>query len=301
MRPTRAANPFYKQKLCCCLLAVSIQAGTIQYVSEPRFVPDANRVSVLTAAVLLAYALSRLIQRPQFTLELQLPGFYFSYPISLSTLMVFLATGLTATGMDWLLRSHPFLGSKRTVEHWVLPTLATFIIGIPLTILPPGNTWWIGFGIGSSLLVLVFLAEYIVVEPSAPNYAIATAGLTALSYAVYLILTTALRLGGARLFMLAPTLFIAAGLVSLRTLHLRGGQKWEFNWAFGIALVCTQIGAGLHYWPVSPIQFGLALLGVLYALSTLTGNLLEGIPLRRAMVEPLIALGLAWGIAFLLR
>jgi len=36
-------------------------------------------------------------------------------------------------------------------------------------------------------------------------------------------------------------------------------------------------------------------------LSTLTGNLLEGIPLRRAMIEPLIALGLAWGIAILFR
>jgi hypothetical protein len=256
---------------------------------------------VLTAAVLLAYALSRLIQTPQFTVELQLPGFYFSYPISLSTVMVFLATGLTATGMDWLLRSHPSLGEKRTVEHWVLPTLATFIIGIPLTILPSGYTWWIGFGIGSLLLVLVFLAEYIVVEPSAPNYAIATAGLTALSFAVYLILTTALRFSGARLFLLAPALFIAAGLVSLRTLHLRSGQKWEFSWALGIALVCTQVGAGLHYWPVSPIQFGLALLGALYALSTLTGNLLEGIPLRRALVEPLIALGLAWSTAFLIR
>lgn len=256
---------------------------------------------MLTAAVLLAYALSRLIQTPQFTVELQLPGFYFSYPISLSTVMVFLATGLTATGMDWLLRSHPSLGEKRTVEHWVLPTLATFIIGIPLTILPSGYTWWIGFGIGSLLLVLVFLAEYIVVEPSAPNYAIATAGLTALSFAVYLILTTALRFSGARLFLLAPALFIAAGLVSLRTLHLRSGQKWEFSWALGIALVCTQVGAGLHYWPVSPIQFGLALLGALYALSTLTGNLLEGIPLRRALVEPLIALGLAWSTAFLIR
>lgn len=268
-------------------------------MSETHYLPDANRVGVLTAAVLLAYALSRLIQAPQFNVELQLPGFYFSYPVSLSTVMVFLASGLTATGMDWLLRSHPSLGEKRTVEHWLLPTLATFIIGIPLTILPPGNTWWVGFGIGGLLLVLVFLAEYIVVEPSAPNYAIATAGLTALSFAVYLILTTALRYGGARLFLLAPALFIAAGLVSLRTLHLRIGQKWEYNWALGIALVCTQIGAGLHYWPVSPVQFGLALLAPLYALSTLTANLLEGIPLRRAMVEPLIALGLAWGIAVL--
>ena len=270
-------------------------------MNDTRYLPDSNRVSVLTAAVLLAFALTHLIQTPEFTLELQLPGFYFAYPLSLSTLMVIMAAGLTATGMDWLLRSHPSLGDTRTVEHWLLPTLATFIIGIPLTILPPGNTWWIGFGIGGLLLVLVFLAEYIVVEPSAPNYAVATAGLTALSFAVYLILTTALRFSGARLFLLAPALLIAAGLVSLRTLHLRVSQKWEFNWAFGIALVCTQIGAGLHYWPVSPVQFGLVSLGPLYALSTLTGNLLEGIPLRRAVVEPLIALALAWGVAVLFR
>ena len=270
-------------------------------MSDPRYLPDANRVGVLTATVLLAYALSRLIQTPEFTFELQLPGFYVSYPLSLDTVMVVMATGLTATGMNWLLRSHPSLGKKSTVEHWILPTLATFIIGIPLTILLPDNAWWGGFVIGGLLLVLVFLAEYIVVEPSAPNYAIATAGLTALSFAVYLILTTALRFSGARLFLLAPAIFVAAGLVSLRTLHLRVGQKWEFNWALGIALVCTQIGAGLHYWPVSPVQFGLALLGPLYALSSLTSNLLEGIPLRRAMIEPLIALGLSWGAAFVIR
>jgi len=270
-------------------------------VSETRYLPDANRVGILTAAVLLAYALTRLIQTPEFTLELQLPGFYIAYPLSLGTVMVVMAAGLTATGMDWLLRSHPSLGETRTVEHWLLPTLATFIIGIPLTILPPGKIWWIGFGIGGLLLVLIFLAEYIVVEPSAPNYAIASAGITALSYAVYLILTTALRFSGVRLFLLAPAVFIAAGLVSLRTLHLRVGQKWELNWALGITLVCTQIGAGLHYWPVSPVQFGLALLGPLYALSTLTGNLLEGNPLRRAMIEPLIVLALSWGIAFLFR
>jgi hypothetical protein len=203
--------------------------------------------------------------------------------------------------MDWLLRSHPSLGDSPTIEYWVLPTLATFIIGIPLAILPPGTTWWLGFGIGGLLLVLVFLAEYIVVEPSAPQYAIATAGLTALSYAIYLILTAALRFSGARLFLVAPTLFIAASLVSLRTLHLRASQKWEFNWALGIALVCMQIGAALHYWPVSPIQFGLALLGPLYALTTLTANLLEGVPLRRTVTEPLLALALAWGGAFLLR
>ena len=264
---------------------------------ETRFLPDSNRVGVLLATVLLAYALTSLLQTPEITLEMQLPGFYFAYPLSLNTVIVVLAAGLAATGMDWLLRTHPSLGKARTLEHWLLPTLATFIIGIPLTILPPGTTWWIGFGISAVLLALIFMAEYIVVDPSAPSYAVATAGLTALSFAVFLILTTALRYGGARLFLLAPALFISAGLVSLRTIHLRAGQIWEFNWSLGIGLVCTQIGAGIHYWPISPVQFGLVLLGPLYAVSVLTSNLLEGVPLRRAMVEPLIALGLSWGLA----
>ena len=268
-------------------------------VTENRYLPDTDRVGVVTAAVLLTYALTHLMETPQYTVELQLPGFYISYPVGLSTLMIILSAGLTATGMDWLLRAHPSLEKTPTIEHWLLPTLATFIIGVPLTILPAGITWWAGFAVGSLLLVLIFIAEYIVVEPSAQNYAVATAGLTALSYAIYLILTTALRYAGARLFLLAPALFLAAGLVSLRTLHLRVGKKWEFNWAIGIALVCTQIGAGLHYWPVSPVQFGLILLGPLYALTTLTGNLLEGVSLRQALVEPLIALGLAWGLAAL--
>jgi len=269
--------------------------------NQNRYLPDSNRVGVLLATVLLAYALTRLLRTPEFTLEMQLPGFYIKYPLSLNTAMVVMAAGLTATGMDWLLRSHPSLGNTRTIQHWLLPTLATFIIGIPLTILSPGIVWWVGFGVGALLLALIFLAEYIVVDPSAPNYAIATAGLTALSFAVFLILTIALRYGSARLFLLAPALFIASGLVSLRTMHLRASQKWEFNWALGIALIITQIGAGLHYWPVSPVQYGLALLGPLSALSTLTGNLVEGVPPRRAMVEPLFALGLSWGVAVLFR
>lgn len=266
-------------------------------MNEQHYLPDSNRIGVLLAAVLSAFALNRLLETPQFTFELQLPGFYFSFPFGLNTIMIFLAAGLSATGMDWLLRGHPSLGEKRTIEHWLLPTLATFIVGIPLAIVPPGSVWWVGMAIGGLLLALVFLAEYIVVEPSAPYYPLATAGLIALSYAVYLILSTALRFTGARLFLLFPAMFIVAGLVFLRTLRLRVGGRWQYSWALGTALACAQIGAGLHYWPLSPIQYGLVLLGPLYALSTYVGSLLEDVSPRRAMLEPLIALGLAWGWA----
>jgi hypothetical protein len=74
-------------------------------------------------------------------------------------------------------------------------------------------------------------------------------------------------------------------------------RRWEFIWAGGIALISAQLASALHYWPISPIQFGLALLGPLYALTSLAGSLGEESPLRRAALEPLAALLLAWGAA----
>ena len=263
--------------------------------------PDLNRVGILTAVILLAFALTQLFPAPQFHLRLALPGFYFALPLGLGAAMTLLATGLAATGMDWLLRAHPALGKKPTIEHWLVPTLTTFVIGVSLALLPSGPVWWTGFAVGAALLALVFLAEYVAVDPAAASYAAATAGLTALSFAIYLILIAALRLAGVRLFLLVPASFLTAGLISLRTLHLRLSGRWEFAWAGGIALVCTQLAAGLHYWPVSPVQFGLALLGPLYALTSLAAALLEGTQLRRAWVEPAAALGLAWAAAVLIR
>jgi len=268
---------------------------------EERYLPDANRAGVLTAAVLLAFALTHLIQAPQFTLELQLPGFYFAFPLNFSTAMSMLTAGLAATGMDWLLRGHPSLGGKPTIEHWLLPTLTTFVIGVPLTVLPSSNAWWVGFAVGGVFLVLVFLAEYIVVDTGAPYYAISMAGLTAISYALFLILSVALRYGGARLFIIAPALFLAAGLASLRILHLRLSARWEYGWAGSIGLVCAQLAAGLHYWPLLPIQYGLMLIGPLYGLTNLALNLGEDQPARRAALEPAIVIALCWGLAIFLR
>jgi hypothetical protein len=265
-----------------------------------RYLPDQDRVGTLTAAVLLAYALARLINTPGFTLTLQLPGFYFAYPLTLGAAMIVIATGLTATGMNWLLYSHPSLRGN-TVEHWLLPTLTTFIIGVSLNVLPFGTLWWIGLAISGGILVLVFIAEYVTVDGDAPIYALASAALIAISYALFLMLVLALRAAGTRLFLIVPAIFIVAGLVALRTLHLRLSSHWEFPWAIGIALACTQIAAGVHYWPISPLQFGLILLGPLYAFTVLAFNLNEEIPLRRAVLEPGMLLAAAWIAAMIIR
>jgi hypothetical protein len=268
---------------------------------RPSFLPSANRISTLIASVLLAFALTRLIQSPRFTLIITLPGFYFAYPLTLSTAMDILAAALTATGMGWLTREHPALGQKSNIEHLMLPTLTTFVVGAPLALLSNNSAWWIGFALSAILLGSVFVAEYIAIDVSAPFYAFARAGLTALAYALFLILATSLRFSGARMFLLVPVLFIVAALISLRILHLDGTDRWDFPWAIGIGIICAQIGAGLHYWHLTPIQFGLALTGPLYALSMLSASLAENIPVRRAATGPALIVAFAWISVFFLR
>lgn len=266
-------------------------------MDEQRYLPDPDRVGILTSTVLLAFALTHLIQSPEFNVEIQLPGFFFLLPLNSSTAMTVLTAGLTATGMDWLLHSHPSLNGRPTYQWWLLPTLSTFVIGIPLSILPLGGAWWAGFLVAGAFLYFVFVAEYIVVDPGAPYYAISIAGLTAISYTLFMVLAVALRFSAARLYILVPALFLAAFLASLRILHLRLSGRWEYAWSAGIAFVCIQLAAGLHYWPLSPIQFGLMLTGSLYALTSFAMNLLEDQPARRAVLEPAIIIGLCWGLA----
>ncbi len=263
--------------------------------------PPADRVGVLIASVLLTFALTRLIQSPNLTLTITLPGFYFAYPITLGNLMTIFAAALSATGMAWLIYDHPRLAKKNNIEHLVLPTLTTFVIGAPLTLLPNGTAWSVGFAFGAMVLVGVFFAEYITIEPSAPAYAFARAGLTALAYALFLILATSLRYAGVRMFLFVPVIFIVAALISLRILHLDGTDRWDFPWAIGIGIICAQIGAGLHYWPVTPLQLGLTLTGPLYALTMLCASLTENIPIRRAALSPAIIIGVAWISAIFLR
>ena len=266
-----------------------------------KYLPDSDRIGILTSTVLFAFALNHLIRSPEFNLEVQLPGFFLSLPLNISTAMTLLTAGLSASGMDWLLRGHPSLNGRATFQWWILPTLTTFIIGVLLTVLPAGVAWWIGFAISGAFLFFVFLAEYIVVDPGAPYYATAMAGLTAISYTLFFILTVALRYSDAHLFLTIPALFLAAALASLRILHLRLSGRWEYPWAVGIGFVCIQIAAGLNYWPLSPIQFGLMLIGPLYGLTNLAVNLGEDFPARRAALEPAVATALCWGLAAVIR
>ena len=264
-------------------------------MTEKRYLPDPTRVSILTAAVLLAFALTRVISAPH-ELTIPLSRLHLPFSLNLNTLIVLLAAGLTAAGMDWLLRTHPSLEKGETREHWLLPTLTVLVIGVALYTLPQTIIWWLGFGLGAAILLLVFFAEFVAVDPIDSRYPFATAVLTVLAFIIFLILAVALKATNVRLFLLAPALFVGGGLVALRTLHLRLNERWELTWAIGIGLVTIQLGAALYYMPLTPVRFGLGLLGPLYALTSLAVSLAEGIPPRQAILEPAVMLVLLCGL-----
>lgn len=273
---------------------------------EHQHLPNMDRLSVLAAMILLAYALLPFIQIPERNLAFQVLGVVFVFKVAFSTLIAVLTAGLAAAGMSWLLYDHPFLeeqgrNSGSLFQHWLLPALTAWVIGVPLTSLAVSLEWWAVFAFGGLLLVLVLVSEYIAVDMFDTRHGLAAVGLTAVSYALTLVLTIAMVAAGSRLYVLLPALGTAIFLVTLRSLYLRLGGRWCYGWAVGITLVVGQVAAALHYLPLSPLRFGLLILGLAYALASFAGSIEEGRPSRSVWVEPVIMLAVLWGLAMFFR
>ncbi len=263
--------------------------------------PNLNHLSIVAAMMLLSYALARYSNFSLSDVAIQLPGLFLALQINLRTLVAILVAGLAAAGAAWLIHDHPAPDRRFRPEHWLIPPLTAWVIGVPIFQLPLGVLWWVGFAVGSAILMLVLVAEYIVVDPEDIRQPIASAGLTIVSFALYLILAASLRYANLRLFLILPALTLAAALISLRTLHLRLSGQWAWLQAGLVTIVIGQLVAALHYLPLSPVAYGLVLVGAAYSLTNLMASLLHGIPLRQAVGEPLMILAVFWSLALVVR
>jgi hypothetical protein len=290
----------------------------MQTAAPARNLPNTERLSVLTATILLAYALTRFVTLPGWVLTARPFGILLSLHINVQTIIPLLVAGLMAAGTSWLLSDHPILqtpvGSelhpqdRRRLpgpvqrdpgpEHWLLPAVVAWVISIPLAQLPAGPPWVLGLAIGGGLLVLVLTAEYIAIDADDLRQPFAEAILTAVSFAAYLLLAIALRAAETRLYLLLPALAFTASVVSLRTWHLRLGGEWFWIEASLVLVIVGQVAAALHYWPLSPVSYGLAVLGPAYAMTNLVTNMAQGATFRQALAWPLAMLVIIWGAAW---
>jgi hypothetical protein len=173
------------------------------------------------------------------------------------------------------------------------------VIGVVLNSFAGGLYWWIMYGFGSLILIAVFIAEYNVVLPDDTDHPLATIGLTGLSFVLFFLLTIAVFSGNLRLYIRLPLIFLGAMMTISRSLHLRTGH-WYPVWAVVNSLVVSEIVVGFHYLPLSPLQFGLMLVGVSYALTCIVSGIKESREQWALWGEPLvmlfftIVLGIFW-------
>jgi hypothetical protein len=266
----------------------------------PRHRPDAERFSVLMALILLAYATARYVRLPVRTYALELPGVFLPLQFNINTVVSVLVAGLAATGADWLLSSHPEIGQRSRFSHWLIPGLTAWIISLPLANLPPSPLWWLAFASGALVLTLILQAEYVSVDPADARYTLVSLALSALAYGMFLTLAISLKALGVRLLLVLPALATAAFLISMRVQQLRALGEWRPLPMLAASFLTVQIAAALHYWPLSAVAYGLALLGLLYALNSLITAMSQAEDLRTAAREPLIALAIFWLLAAIL-
>lgn len=267
---------------------------------KTRHLPNINRISVLAAAILLAYTLAGFINLPSRDFGLQLPGLFLGFQLNAQVVIALLVSGLTASGADLMVREHPSFQERFSIQHWLLPALTSWALGLILFQQPFSILWWIALTVGGATLILVLIAEYIMVDPEDVRSLPAVIGLTAVSFALFLTLAITIRASETRLFLLFPTITLACGLTSLRALHLRLQKRWVFTPTLVIAVVIGQLSAALNYLDVKPIAFGLILLGPAYALTSLIGGIMERKDWRQTIIEPVFVLAIVWGSAALI-
>jgi len=259
--------------------------------------PKTDRISVITASILVSYALLPFVQISSKLVAFTIFGILISLNFNIFSLISIITAALAAAGTDWMLREHPNIGDNSTVPHLILPALTAGAIGIPLGFLTVSPTWWIILGLGSLLVLSVLVGEYISLDKKNQYFPIALMVLSAVSFSLFLIITIAVRAANLRLYLTAAILPIVYAFFSLRVLQLRFGGSWPVKWTAVIALAIAQFTIGLYYWPLSPVRFGLLLLGPAYALIGIASSLEESPDFSDIYLEPLLMLGIIWLLA----
>ena len=262
---------------------------------ENKFqLPQSSKLSIVSASILISYTLLQFIQVPAREVSFTIAGVVIPLRINFYNLVSIIAAALSASGADWMLRDHPLISTHSTLPHLILPAIAAGSLGFPLGLLEVSAEWWIIMGLGTLLIISIMVSEYISLDKNDSRYPLALMVLSAVSYGIFLLISIVMRASNSRLFLMLlilPAFFV---FLCLRILHFRLGGRWRFEWTAVITLIIAQFIIAFYYWPLTPVRYGLSLLGPAYALIGAAASLEENPDFRKISFEPLLMLGLFW-------
>jgi hypothetical protein len=256
--------------------------------------PERDRLSALTAIVILIYALLRMVSFPVLSFETSLLGLLLQINLDTPLLFLVLSAALTAAGADWIVRGHPLASDARsTAEHWIIPGLASLGVGAILSELPTGLTLWIALPLAALLLIAVLVGEFIAFNPEDPRYDIARVGLRTLTYLLLVGALFVIHAIDLRAFFLVPLTFFASLAVSYRLQRLEAiAPRRSLLFGLMTATLGAQVSWAFHYWPLSPLKVSLILALWVY----LAHGWARSLEQQQAGLSTLIELGLVAGV-----
>lgn len=268
-------------------------------MQSARHMPDRERLSSVMAVILLAYVAARFVSTPGQTLGFELAGIYLPLQISVSAIVAVIVAGLTASGADWLLQAEAITGQSR-FRHWLLPAMTAWVLSLLLSSLAFDLRWWAALALSAALILAVIYAEFASASEANQFQAVAVQALAVLTLSLFLILAITIRATGLRLYLALPMIALGIFVAGSRLQLLRPATTWQPLQAGGISFIGIQIAAALHYLPVTPLGYGLMMLGILFALDRYTAALNTELP-GQAMRQALIAGVIFWALGILVR
>lgn len=232
--------------------------------------PDLERLSSLAALILLTYGAVRLARLPTFETEMRLLGLVIPVVVNTRLIMLALAVTLATLGAAWLVGSHPQAsGGPRAHVQLLIPGLAALGLGALLTGIPTGPAFLIGLPLGAAALITAFSAEFYATDRMDPRFALWSLILHILGYLILLESFFVLRASGLRALFGLPVTVALCTAIAWRLLDLQGVPGSTIRPGLLVGWICTQIGLGLHYLPILPLQAAMILTLLHYAVTTL--------------------------------
>ena len=255
-----------------------------------RHFPSLDRLSVLTAVIILAYALARFLDLPAQAVGATLFGATLGVAVSGPLLIQLLVAALISTGADLLIRSHPRYAEpaapRTTVVHWIVPGAAALVVGAGLERLPDGPAWWAGLAGAAFTLMAVLVAEFTVVDHADPGHDAAGLALGALAYGLALVMFAILHSSGMRALAAAGIAGVVAAGLAWRLFVLNGASlACGALYGLVVGLICAEALWAVLYWRVGPGAAAALLMLVFYLSAGLAGQHLAGRLTRRVWLE----------------
>ena len=296
-----------------------------------------DRASVIIWVVLMGLAAQRFLVLPERAFTAEVFGSPITLTITTNTILAALLTGLVATGVEAIVRSHPKserelvafprqrqemragsatavptvnLTSQERAElamrsHWVYwgAPIALILVAVFLLPVAPSSVYWVLGLIGTGIaLGLAMAGIYYTIDPFQTGYRRARLGMNALTYALALVLFLVVYRTRVRSIVSATEVLLVSSLLALEL--LRGSAKPTVMVAIYAAitgLVLGQATWALNYWRLDSLTGGLVLLVLFYDVVGLSQHGLQGTIRRRIVLEyaliTITAMALIWEFA----